>query len=83
MKTLTLEEFRTHMEDFLDAPASEEVILTRDGRPCALLRPIHHPIDEESEELAKSDEFWEMIHARRQEKGIPWEEAKKQLDLDE
>jgi hypothetical protein len=26
--------------------------------------------------------FWEMIEKRRQEKGISWEEAKKQLDLD-
>jgi hypothetical protein len=24
--------------------------------------------------------FWRMIEKRRQEKGIPWEEAKKQLD---
>lgn len=30
-----------------------------------------------------SESFWQMIEKRHQEKGIPWEEAKKQLELDE
>lgn len=81
MKTLSVEEFRTHMADYLATPTSEEVILTLDGRPCALVRPIHPPMDEESEALAKSDEFWEMIEARRQEAAIPWEDVKQELGL--
>ena len=37
----------------------------------------------DSQEFADSEAFWKMIQERRQETGIPWEEAKKQLDLDE
>jgi hypothetical protein len=36
----------------------------------------------DSARFANSAEFWQMIHDRRQEKGIPWEEAEKVLDLE-
>ena len=39
--------------------------------------------DEEwAAEMHRSPEFWEMLTQRRREEGIPWEEARKQLDLD-
>jgi hypothetical protein len=42
--------------------------------------------DEEEEdwaaEMHRSPEFWEMIHARRREEGISWEDAERQLGLD-
>ena len=83
MKTLSVEEFRAHMDDYLDTTAPKEVVLTRDGKPCAVVRPLHAPDDNESATLAKSTDFWRMIRARREEKGIPWEEAKKDLQLDQ
>jgi len=35
-----------------------------------------------ADELSKSPEFWEMIHERRREEGIPWDEAMRRLDID-
>jgi hypothetical protein len=34
-------------------------------------------------ELYESPEFWEMIRERRREQALPWDEAMRQLDLDE
>ena len=39
--------------------------------------------DEEDRAYINVPEFWKMIEERRREPGIPWEEAKKQLDLDD
>ena len=33
-------------------------------------------------ELYESPEFWQMIRERRREEAIPWDEAKRRLDLD-
>ena len=38
--------------------------------------------DRLSAAYANSPEFWQMIQQRRKEPGIPWGEARKQLDLD-
>lgn len=39
--------------------------------------------DEEDRAYINDPEFWKMIEERRREPGIPWEEAKKQLRLDD
>ena len=40
-------------------------------------------IDDEDRAYINDPAFWKMIEERRREPGIPWEEAKKQLDLDD
>jgi hypothetical protein len=33
--------------------------------------------------MVQSTEFWDMIHERRREQGITWDQARTQLGLDE
>ena len=83
MKTLTVEEFRTHVDQCLVQVDSEDVLLTRDGRPWAWFRAVPRDMDADSHAFADDPEFWTMIRERRQEQGIPWEEAKRLLNNDE
>jgi hypothetical protein len=81
MKVVSIEAFRTQVDHFLAATVNGDVILTRDGKPSILLRAIPEYGDEDEGTFAGSAEFWQMIRQRCQEQGIPWEEAKKELDL--
>jgi hypothetical protein len=49
----------------------------------ATVEEFHKPLDHYVAVSSRDDvEFREMIRQRRREKGIPWEAAKKQLDLE-
>jgi antitoxin (DNA-binding transcriptional repressor) of toxin-antitoxin stability system len=82
MTIISVEEFRAHVDQYLAAAANGDVILTQDGKPRVLLRAIPGDGEQDTDDLAASPEFRRMIQQRRQEQGIPWEEARKQLDLD-
>lgn len=82
MKTVSREEFRSHVDQFLEETAQGDVVLTRDGKPWVVIRAVTDDLDGDSSGFANSAEFWQMIHSRRQEQGIPWEEAEKLLDAD-
>jgi prevent-host-death family protein len=73
MKTVSVEEFRAHIDEYLSDAANGEVIVTNGGKPWLVLRSIT------AEEA--SPEFWQLIRQRRQESGIPWDEAKKDLGI--
>ena len=83
MKTVSIEEFRAHLDEYLADAANREVILTNDGKPWLVLRALAAEEDEGATAFTRSPEFWQMIRERRQEKGIAWEEARKELGLDE
>jgi hypothetical protein len=76
---ISIEQFRQEMDRYLTDAAASDLVLTREGKPCYLLRAIHEGANGADEYPA---EFWTMIRQRRQEKGIAWKEAKKLLDLD-
>lgn len=80
MKTVTVEEFRSHVDQYLAETAQGEVVLTQDGKPWIILCPLPAEADLDSFSFASSPAFWQLIQQRRQEQGIPWEIAKKQLD---
>jgi antitoxin (DNA-binding transcriptional repressor) of toxin-antitoxin stability system len=82
MTVVTVEEFRASVDRYLTTMGEEELVLTRDGKPFAVIQPIPANGDGASADFANSAVFWRMIRQRRQEQGIPWEEAKKQLGLD-
>ena len=82
MKTITLAEFRAHVDVYLTAAANEEIVLLDEGRPSMLLQPIPDDAQPGEETYTRSPEFWAMIRQRRQEQGIPWNEAKQQLAAD-
>ncbi|MCH8043198.1 MAG: type II toxin-antitoxin system Phd/YefM family antitoxin [Planctomycetes bacterium] len=77
MKTVTVEDFQANPGQYLDFAEQETVVITRGGKPCAVLHGV--PDDLESAELAHSAEFWSMIEQRRGEPTIPWEDAKQKL----
>jgi hypothetical protein len=77
MKTVSVEEFRAQLDEYLADAASRDVILTHDGKPWLVLGAIASEEDDGSTALTRSPEFWRMIQERRQEQGIPWKEARK------
>jgi hypothetical protein len=83
MKTVSIEEFRAHLDKYLADAASRDVILTHEGKPWLVLRAVASEADEDSTAFGRSPEFWEMIRERRREQGIPWEEARKELGLEQ
>jgi antitoxin (DNA-binding transcriptional repressor) of toxin-antitoxin stability system len=83
MKAVSIEEFRAHLDEYLADAASRDVILTNQGKPWLVLRAVTADEGADSTATAGSPEFWQMIRERRREPGIPWEEARKELGLDE
>ena len=43
MKSVTLEDFRSHLEDYLTHVEREDVVLTREGEPFAVLKGLPLP----------------------------------------
>lgn len=82
MKTISIEEFRADVDQFLAEAASDDIVLMQDGEPYALLQAIPNGGILESEAFARSPEFWQMIRERRREPTIPWQEAKSRLAVD-
>ena len=45
MKSVTLEDIRSHLDDYLTQVESEDVLLTRAGEPFAVLKGLQLPVD--------------------------------------
>lgn len=82
MKTVTVEEFRAHPEQYLAETAQGDVVLTQGGEPWVVLRAVDDDQERLSAEYANSPEFRQMIQDRRAEPSISWESAKLELGLD-
>ena len=83
MTTVSVEEFRSQVDQYLALAAAGEVVLTQQGKPWIVLQGVPSGATADSAAFARSQEFWQMIQQRRAEQGIPWEEAKKSLNLQE
>jgi hypothetical protein len=82
MTIVSVEEFRASTDQYLNEAAKGDVILMQDGKPWVVLRAVEVDQDRLSAAYAESPEFWRMIQERRQEQGIPWDEARQQLGLE-
>jgi hypothetical protein len=82
MTTVSIEEFRKQVDSYLAAAAQEPIVVTQDGKPWVVLHAVGGNGDADDADFAQSPAFWQMVHQRRQEQGLPWEEARKQLELD-
>lgn len=80
MTTVTVQEFQLDPAQYLAATAIGDVVVTQDGEPWVVLRAVEDDQDRLSADYANSPAFWRLIEERRQEQGIAWDEAKKQLD---
>ena len=81
MKEITVEQLSSETPALLSLAQSERVIVTRDGKPLALLLGLEFK-DEEDYALEKDREFWQMIEKRRKgNKTVSLAEVKRRLGL--
>jgi antitoxin (DNA-binding transcriptional repressor) of toxin-antitoxin stability system len=67
MKTIGIEQ--TTFASCVKDAQKERVVVTRGGRPVAMIIGLEG-LDEEQVELGSSDAFWKMITARRKQKTL-------------
>jgi prevent-host-death family protein len=80
MKTVAAAQLKSGVEQVLGAAQRERVLVTRGGRPSAVLIGVEH-YDDEDWSLIQSPEFWQMIESRRKEsKTIPLEELEARIN---
>jgi len=55
-------------------PSDRSLVITKNGRPCAVLFPVTEDTDLESMVLAQNREFWQLMdraHKEGEKKGLP------------
>ncbi len=67
MKVVNLE--HAVLDDCVEDAQRERVVITRDGKPVALIIGIEG-LDEEQLQLSRSDKFWKFIAERRKQETI-------------
>ena len=76
MKTLGIEQ--ATLDSCVREAQDDRVLLTRDGRPVAVVVGLAG-LDDEQIALGVSDDFWRLILARRQEPSITSSELERRL----
>ena len=76
MKVISLDE--ANLQKCVHDAQQEGVVLTRKGKPVALLVGVKG-LDLEQLELGHSDEFWTLLRQRRTQKTMSRAELEKQL----
>jgi prevent-host-death family protein len=79
MKTVSLAKAQADLDTVLDSAQKERIVLTRAGKPSAVLVGIEG-YDAEDLRLATSPEFWKLITERRQGRLVPLSEVKARLE---
>ena len=83
MKEADVDKLAQNLQGLVDAAQRERVVLTRKGKPIAMIVGVGNK-DAEDLYYESSPEFWKMIQERRQEKGgIPLEELEARLCKEE
>jgi hypothetical protein len=81
VKDVREKELQTHLDAILTLAQSERIVISRGGKPCAVLVGIEN-YDAEDLSLARSEEFWRMIRARRTSgPELPLAEVEKRLGV--
>ena len=74
MKIENLREVKAKLSQIVnDLPEHHSVVITKNGRPCAVLLPITEDTDLESFLLAHNPAFWQLFdqaHAEGEKKGF-------------
>jgi antitoxin (DNA-binding transcriptional repressor) of toxin-antitoxin stability system len=82
MKATSLDQFIVDVQGLMEAVQNEHIVVTRDGKPLALVVGLENK-DDEDLRLEMSPAFWEMIAASRLEPTVPLEEVEAELFADE
>ena len=79
MKTVPLREAKQSLSGYVDQAQHERVLITRHGRPTALVIGVE---GRELEDILSADpDFWELIEARRREPTVSLADVRARLDL--
>jgi len=79
MKTIDAEQ--TNLGSSLEDAQKERVVITRGGRPVAVLIGVAD-LDEEQLALCRNAKFWEMISERRREPTMSRTELEQSLNVE-
>ena len=78
MKTISVRDLQKSVKQVVDSAQTERVIVTRRGRPAAVVLGVEGK-DWETLVLETSPAFWELIEARRGEPTISSHELERRL----
>ncbi len=81
MSNVPDKELQQNLDSILTLAQSERIVISRRGKPCAVLVGIED-YDEEAVALAGSEESWHMIRTRRTSgKSLPLAEVEARLEI--
>ena len=80
MKTVNVRELQKKMKEYIDVSQKDRVVLTRHGRPSAVLVGVEGE-DWETVLLETNAEFWNLIQKRRKQKTISLADMRERLKL--
>ena len=81
MSNVAEKELQQNLDSILTRAQSERIVISRRGKPCAVLVGIEN-YDAEDLGLASSEDFWRMIRLRRASgKSFPLAEVEARLGI--
>jgi len=78
MKTIAVRDLQKRIRESMELSQKEGVVVTRHGRPAAVLIGVEGQ-DWEDLVFQTSADFWKMIERRRKQKTIPLAEVRRRL----
>ncbi len=68
MKIESLREVKANLSKIVnELPSERSVVITKNGRPCAVLFPVTEDTDIESMVLAQNKKFWQLMDSAHKE----------------
>jgi prevent-host-death family protein len=80
MRTVNVRDLQKNIKEFVDASQKDRVVLTRHGKPSAILVGVEGE-DWETVVQETNAKFWDLIQTRRKQKTISLAEMKGRLKL--
>jgi len=78
MKTVTIRDLQKKLKESVDAAQSDRVVITRQGKPAAVLVGVEGA-DWETVVLETNAAFWRLIAKRRKQSTVTLAEMRKRL----
>ncbi len=78
MKTVTVRDLQKKIKEYIDAAQEDRVIITRRGKPAAVLVGVEGD-DWETVILETDPTFWKLVQKRRKQPTVSLEELKARL----
>ena len=69
MKTVSMEEFRSRLDEVLEETVRGDVVLTRDGKPWLVIRAVAEDLDRDSTAFANSQA---LLFSQEAESRLHW-----------